>query len=211
LKPNDPKLNSSFVLPYYVYDWTKLQDSETLYSTGANVNFNLTGSSKALFASTDLAKAELQAKWITSIGSNNNYRLILRGEIGAISAREFSKIPVSMRFFTGGDYSVRGFAYKSLGTTEIDLDGNEVVVGSKYKLIGSTEFERRIKEEVAIAAFVDAGNAMDRLNESCAVSTGVGVRLLSKIGAFRIDIAKPLTNTNSTRHLRLHINFGKDL
>ena len=66
------------------------------------------------------------------------WHLLLRGEAGASLVSQFSKLPGSVRFFAGGDRSVRGFAFNELspeepvlkadGTPELDQNGNPVTV-----------------------------------------------------------------------------------
>jgi len=42
-------------------------------------------------------------------------RLLVRGEAGWMATDDFDKVPPSWRFFAGGDRSVRGYDYQSLG------------------------------------------------------------------------------------------------
>jgi translocation and assembly module TamA len=109
-----------------------------------------------------------------------------------------------VRFFTGGDQSVRGFQYRELGDTN-DLGD---VVGGKHLFVGSIEYDYRITGAWSVAAFIDTGNSFrDFGNMALRESAGLGVRWLSPIGPIRFDIAKGLDSDN----VRFHITMGPDL
>jgi len=141
-------------------------------------------------------------KWIRSFG---DLRLILRGE-AAVTAAQLEDLPASIRFFAGGDQSVRGFGYETLGP---ENDQGEVT-GGRHLLVGSAEVDYGITGKWRAAAFIDAGNAFDDLTdrEPLAKSVGVGVRWITPIGPVRIDLAHPIAGGDS---LRLHVTLGPDL
>jgi len=100
---------------------------------------------------------------------------------------DFMDVPIPFRFFTGGDSSVRGYAYQSLGPK--DARGN--VVGGKHLLAGSIELERAIGTDWGIAAFYDAGNAFDDFGSfQLAQGVGLGVRYYTPVGPIRLDLAR---------------------
>ena len=110
-----------------------------------------------------------------------------------------------MRFFTGGDTSVRGYQYGELGATN-DLDE---VVGGKHMLVGSVEYDMRVTGNWYAAVFVDSGNSFgDFTDMKLQQSVGLGVRWLSPIGPIRVDVAKALSENGG---FRLHITMGPDL
>jgi len=112
----------------------------------------------------------------------------VRGQVGATSMNgDFMDVPIPFRFFTGGDSSVRGYAYQSLGPK--DARGN--VVGGKHLLAGSIELERAIGTDWGIAAFYDAGNAFDDFGSfQLAQGVGLGVRYYTPVGPIRLDLAR---------------------
>jgi translocation and assembly module TamA len=94
-------------------------------------------------------------------------------------------IPGAYLFRTGGDNSVRGYAYQSLG---VDQDGS--VVGGRYLLVGSVEYTQWLTDSWGAAVFYDRGNANDDVSEFRTVAGyGVGVRWHSAIGALNLDLA----------------------
>jgi translocation and assembly module TamA len=112
-----------------------------------------------------------------------------------------------VRFFAGGDVSVRGYAYNSLGPT----DPLGAVVGGENLLVGSVEIEQLISDAWALAAFIDSGNAYDDYTDfDPATGVGVGIRWFSPLGPIRFDVAVPLEE-DAPGDYRIHITLGPDL
>lgn len=112
-------------------------------------------------------------------------------------------LPVSVRFFAGGDRSIRGYGYQALGPT--DENGN--VIGGRNLLVGSIEIERYIGKDWGAAVFYDTGNAFNNLGEfSAAQGAGVGVRYYSPIGPIRLDIARQIGVDKPD--IRIHLTIG---
>lgn len=126
-----------------------------------------------------------------------------RFEAGQVVAPGGLDVPDSLRFRAGGDDSVRGYGYRSLGPL---VDGS---VGSgKVLMAGSLELARPVLESMPQlwgAVFVDAGNAADSFRGfQAAIGTGVGVRWRSPVGPLRLDLAYG----QEARKLRLHFSVG---
>ena len=119
--------------------------------------------------------------------------------------QEFLELPTSVRFFTGGSQSVRGYAYHSLGPVDED---NEVI-GGKHLLVGSIEFEHSFSNKWGLALFYDTGNAIDNFADSLEQGAGFGFRWKSPVGPVRIDFANAISTAGKA--WRLHINIGPDL
>jgi translocation and assembly module TamA len=107
-------------------------------------------------------------------------------------AADLGEIPASRRFFTGGDNSIRGWAFNTLGPTD-PLNGE--TVGGRYLGVGSLELERTIRGPWSAAVFTDFGNAFDpSYDNTYEQSVGFGVRWASPIGPVRVDLAFALTH-----------------
>jgi translocation and assembly module TamA len=127
-------------------------------------------------------------------------QLAFRAEAGAVFADSREGIPSILLFRTGGDTTVRGYEYQRLG-----VPVGDAIVGGRYYALASAEVIRWINETLGIAAFVDAGNAVDDLGDfSAAVGYGVGARVRTPIGPFRVDVAYG----QKTEDWRLHFSVG---
>lgn len=126
--------------------------------------------------------------------------LLFKAEAGAVAARSARDVPIALLFRTGGDTTVRGYAFDSLGPRIGDA-----TVGGRYYAIGSAEVVRWVADTWGIAAFADAGNAADRVPDLKPVyGYGIGARLRTPIGPMRLDVAYG----EATRTIRLHLSVG---
>jgi translocation and assembly module TamA len=126
--------------------------------------------------------------------------LMLRGEAGVVVAPTREGIPSIYLFRTGGDQTVRGYAFESLG-----VQRGTAVVGGRYLLIGSAEVTHWMSETWGLAAFVDAGNAWDTAGKyDPALGTGIGARFRTPIGPVRMDVAYG----EEAKAVRLHFSVG---
>ena len=132
-------------------------------------------------------------------------RWYLRGELGATVVDDFDALPVSQRFFAGGDRSVRGFALNQL--SPINAEGD--LIGGRNLLFISAELEWDVLEQWIIDVFADAGNAFDRFGDPLEYSVGIGFRWRSPIGLIGGDIAQPLSVDG--QGLRLHFSVRPEL
>ena len=117
----------------------------------------------------------------------------------------FEDLPPSLRFYAGGDQSVRGYGYRELGPE----DSSGVVVGGQYLLEGSIEIERRLTSIWSVAAFYDVGNAFDDIDADLKHGAGVGIRLILPFGRIRMDVASALSDADHP--FRIHLTVGADL
>ncbi len=170
---------------------------------GLRFDIGVRGASKKVISDTDFVQASGGLKSIVSIGYGN--RIITRGTLGTTWTQEFDQLPTSVRFFTGGSQSVRGYAYNSLGP----VDANGKVVGGKNLLVGSIELEHSLNGKWGVALFYDAGNAIDSFNDKLERGAGFGIRWKSPVGPVRVDLASALSRNGHP--WRLHINIGPDL
>ena len=119
---------------------------------------------------------------------------------------DFSKVPPSMRFFVGGDNSVRGYAYKSRGPEDDSGD----VIGGESLLVGSLELEYALDERWGLALFYDAGSAFDVSDEMDVIQgAGLGVRRYTPIGPIKLDLATRINDDNGG--VRIHFSVGFDI
>ena len=162
--------------------------------------------SESLLSDINIFRIIAASKWVRSV---KQHRFLWRAEIGGIVSNDFEQVPSSLRFFTGGDQSVRGFDYKTLSPFELDSDGERELTGAQYLSVASLEYSYPISENWRAAAFLDAGNATDELFKDPAIGAGFGAIWYSPIGPVRFYLAKGKSDFGSTRYF--HISMGPSL
>jgi len=182
----------------------KQADNFNFVQRGWSLSFTARGTLGDVFSSANFDQLTADAKWIRAFAGNN--RLILRASIGHIWTDDFSALPPQLRFFAGGDNSVRGFSYQSIGPENV----YGRVIGGNNLIVSSSEVEHYFTRQWGMAVFVDAGNAFDGTDFHPRVGTGLGVRWRSPVGLVRVDVGTPVND--SQRHgLELHLVIGPDL
>ena len=170
------------------------------------------------YLGSDIRLARLQAKfkWIDTFFEN--HRLVARIDLGAnlVDENELAYVPPSLRYFTGGDQTIRGYGYQELGPylDYVDADGNinREVIGGRYLMVGSLEYQYYVTPTWRVATFVDAGNAFDNDQFEPVVSVGGGIHWISPIGPIKLDLGVGLKETDTIdRSWRIHLTMGTEL
>ncbi|MGF6709966.1 translocation and assembly module TamA [Luteibacter sp. W1I16] len=182
----------------------KKGDNPTFVRNGWSLTLTARSTAGPLLSDASFSQVIGDVKWIRSFWGRN--RLILRGSAGKLWTSDFSALPPQLRFFAGGDRSVRGYDYQSIGPR----NAYDRVIGGEGLLVGSTEVEHYFTRNWGMAAFVDAGNAFTGTDYSPRVGAGLGVRWLSPVGMIRADIAVPIGDKNE-HGIHLHVVIGPDL
>ncbi|MET0226969.1 MAG: autotransporter assembly complex family protein [Dokdonella sp.] len=179
----------------------------------------------SLLSDTTFAQLTADAKWIRGIG--DNARFIARGSLGATKVDDFDKLPPELRFFAGGDRSIRGYSFQSIGpplaedliplararcAANPNMDCKDFIVGGKNLIVASAEYEYYFKPNWGIATFVDTGDAFSSFG-SYEQKTGVGfgVRWRSPVGMVRADLGFPINRSETDSVVELHVVIGPDL
>jgi translocation and assembly module TamA len=184
--------------------WSRTWADNTIYTKhGARLSLTLSGASESFLSDITFGQIVVRGKLIQAFGENS--RFITRGSIGATEVSDFERLPSSLRFFTGGDNSIRGFDYQSLGPENSEGD----VVGGRYLAVGSVELEHMFLKDWGAAVFSDFGNAFNSFSDPIEYSVGVGIRWRSPVGLIRVDLAKGLSEKDEP--IALHIVIGPDL
>ncbi|MFK7915795.1 MAG: autotransporter assembly complex family protein [Pseudomonadales bacterium] len=170
---------------------------------GVSVTLDVHGAVDSLASETTFIQSTLGARAVWPLGQRS--RLLLRGEAGVTEADEFLLLPPAERFFTGGDRSVRGYAFQSLSPENAVGDN----IGGSYLSVVSVEVDRLLRGNIGLAAFYDYGGAGDRFGDRLRGGFGVGLRYRSPVGMIRIDLAHPLDDDGT--NFRLHLSLGPDL
>jgi translocation and assembly module TamA len=181
------------------YTWTRRSVDNALYPTsGLMFTAQLGGAARALFSTTDFVRSYAKLVYFYPLTKTGN--LILRGEAGAVTAQSRDGVPSDFMFRTGGDQSVRGYAYQSLG-----VDVADAVLGGRYLGVVSAEYVQWISPLWGAAVFYDTGDAADDPQTFKPVhGYGAGMRWKSPVGPLNLDLAYG----REVKKMRLHFSVG---
>jgi len=153
----------------------------------------------------DFLILQAQNVWIRTLGEKN--RFIARGTVGWIETNDFDKVPPDLRFFAGGDRSIRGYKYKNVSPR--DSDGK--LTGASKMATGSLEYQYNVSGKWWGAVFVDAGEAVNDISQSdIKTGAGIGVRWASPVGPIKFDIARPIGDREE-HGLQFYVGLGPEL
>jgi len=186
--------------------WSRVRGDDPVYPTqGSRAQFQLRGASEALLSDVSFLQASVRMRIIRS----RPYwgRFIGRVNLGATAVPDFPKLPLSFRFFAGGDQSIRGFPLHSVGPRGEDGSPS----GGRHFLTATLEWEHRLMGPVGVAFFADAGNVFPGFSSDWSLEQGIGFggRWLSPFGPLRMDLAWAVTRPGNP--FRLHFAFGGEL
>jgi translocation and assembly module TamA len=184
----------------------KKADNLTFVRRGWSLALAARSTAGPLLSDASFSQLTADAKWIRAFGARKRNRLILRGSAGVTWTNDFSALPPQLRFFAGGDRSVRGYGYQSIGPR----NSYGRVIGGQNLLVASTEVEHYFTRNWGVAAFVDAGNAFNGTDYRPKIGAGLGVRWLSPVGMIRVDLGTPIHNSQN-HGIELHVVIGPDL
>ncbi len=185
--------------------FSKLQsDSPIDPSRGYRLQIDVSGAQREFLSTVDILHVTGLAKGLITVA--DNHRFLSRFEVGGLATNRFSDVPPSLRFFAGGDQSVRGYGYETLSPT----DDTGAEIGGRYEIVGSLEYQYQFARNWRVAAFVDEGNAVRDLSDPLATGVGLGIRWISPVGPIRFDVARGL-DEEFGGGWRLHFSMGPEL
>lgn len=194
--------HSRLILPGVTYSRT-LIDQTASPRRGSSISVTLQGTDEVIGSDMHFLQTRIDGKIIRPIASPG--RILLRGNLGWTLVSDFEDLPASLRFFAGGDRSIRGYAYNSLGPEKA---GD--IIGGRYLAVGSIEYDYRFAKQWSIALFYDVGNAFNHVEDlNPQRGVGIGGRWYSPVGPVRLDLAYALDRPGLA--FRVHINMGPDL
>ncbi|BHH82580.1 autotransporter assembly complex protein TamA [Desulforhopalus sp. 52FAK] len=170
---------------------------------GLSTSMNLLGAYKGALSDASFLQATVNGKAIYT--PFKQWKLIGRASVGATLVDSIDSLPPSLRYYAGGDASIRGYAYKSLGTE----DSSGTVIGGRYLIVESIELEHIINQYWSLAAFWDGGTATDDLSLDFYQGVGAGIRFRLPFGQIRFDVASAITEDGNP--FRVHLTVGGDL
>ncbi|OAU95003.1 autotransporter assembly complex protein TamA [Moraxella catarrhalis] len=136
-------------------------------------------------------------------GSNRAHQLIGGLQAGYIWSDNFNHVPYRLRFFAGGDQSIRGYAHDSLSP----VSDKGYLTGGQVLAVGTAEYNYEFMKDLRLAVFSDIGNAYDKgFNNDTKIGAGVGVRWASPVGQVRVDVATGVKEEGNP--IKLHFFIG---
>lgn len=166
---------------------------------GYRWSIDLEGASAAILSDASFLKVRFNGRAITT--PITKWRLIGAASFGAILVDSIGDLPPSLRYYAGGEKSVRGYKYRTLGPE--DNTGN--IIGGKYLLAGSVTVEREVLENFRVSAFYDAGNAMNEWSLDLAHGIGVGAGVVLPFGQVKLELAYPLTEDGTAQYVFIRV------
>ncbi|CAK9886143.1 MAG: Translocation and assembly module subunit TamA [Candidatus Erwinia impunctatus] len=172
---------------------------------GDSQRYSLDVSDQTWGSDVDFAVVQAQNVWIRTLGEKN--RFVVRGNLGWIETNNFDRVPPDLRFFAGGDRSIRGYKYKNISPR--DDDGK--LTGASKLATGSLEYQYNVSGKWWGAVFVDSGEAVNDIRKSdFKTGAGFGVRWQSPVGPIKLDLARPVGDSES-RGIQFYIGLGPEL
>jgi translocation and assembly module TamA len=196
--------SARLVLPGLRYSGN-FYDNPARPARGFRYAFDLRGTHQLLGSDTGLLQLISEGSYLLPLP----WRLSLhtRAKTGiTLLSDPLRDLPPSLRFFAGGDQSVRGYAYQSLGP----IDATGQVVGGKHLFVGSVELERALFEDWGVSTFYDAGNAFDSFTRvRLSQGAGVGVHYYTPVGSLNLSLARQVGVDDP--NFRIHFTVGFEL
>ncbi len=206
---NRPSLDyqyASFYFPSLRAEYIDV-DNRLTPRRGAGGTLTLRGGKGGTDGDAAFAQLHASAQWFHGFDADS--RLIVRGEAGHTFTDELLALPPSLRYYAGGDRSVRGYGWREIGPRIRNSVGDTYALGAQNVVTASIEYERYFKGPWGAAVFVDSGSAFDGKSPDMHTGVGIGLRWRSPVGPVRIDIARGLKSPDSP--FTLHLNIGADL
>jgi translocation and assembly module TamA len=205
--------DGNYIIPGFT--WSDIERDGPLLdpSKGFRHFYNIEGSYEGLSSETSFLRFNARWKYISLLAPK--HRIVSRLELGYIIVSNDSEeeLSPSLRFYAGGDQSIRGFDYQSIGpnvflSEDINQE-DEIVIGGTNLIVASLEYQYYFSNKWRGALFVDAGsiNNTDKLDP--VYSVGPGIHYLSPIGPIRFALGYSLSEEHPS--WRIHFSIGAEL
>lgn len=208
-----------YTIPGVTWSRTIREGSALDPSAGFRQTYNIEGAH--LNAGSDNSFFRVNGRWNYITTLKANHRLVTRAEYGAIYIDRDAQLAPSLRFYAGGDQSIRGFAYQSIGFTipsSSDPDtAVPIVVGGTRLLVASIEYQYYLNKKWRLALFSDGGSVANKGEFDPVYSFGSGIHYISPVGAVKLDIAygidrrdNGIDDNDDDKNWRLHFSLGAE-
>lgn len=193
---------STLLIPSLGFQRT-ISDNTTDPSRGYSLLMDLQGAKAGVLSDIDFVRLNVGARGLYTLF--DKHRFLARVQAGGIASDGFASVPASLRFFAGGDQSVRGYDYRTLSPT--DETGDRI--GGRFLMASSVEYQYEFRHKWRAATFIDHGNAVDSWKDPMKTSAGIGIRWVSPVGPIRLDLAQSISDPDEG--FRIHFSMGAEL
>jgi len=145
----------------------------------------------------------------------NNKTLKFSSRLNYGSGYGDKDLPFFKRYYEGGNSSVRGFDFNSLGAKYASTDkpkGGELSLVSSLGIASGLQFLGLANENMRISAFMDAGTISEKSSDfslnSIRVSSGVEFSWLTPIGPLGLNYAVPLVKESTDKTSSFNFVLG---
>ena len=188
-----PKRLNRYLLPSVT--WQIRKTNHPLFTTqGYMLSMTNRVAWKTVVSDSNFFQTEVHGKLIQALSDKN--QVVLSGQLGYTISNNIHELPLSLRFFTGGSRSVRGFSYQSIGP-------------GRYLFVASAEFQQRIIDKWYVSTFYDIGDAFDNFSPRSHRATGFGIIWASPVGPIEITLARAISEPGHPK--RLQFTMGTNL
>lgn len=202
-----------YFIPGLSWSDTKRKGNLLDPSKGFREYYSIEGGHEALGSEASFIRLNARWKYISLLAPN--HRIVARAELGYIHADKDvgAELSPSLRFYAGGDQSIRGFAYQSVGPTvtytEKGKTSEEFVTGGTNMVVASIEYQYYFSKEWRGALFFDSGSVNNTNKLDLVYSVGPGIHYMSAIGPIRFALGYPISEKDKS--WRVHFSLGADL
>lgn len=216
---NEDEVTTTYVIPSVQMSRRFFNGDAADPNLGYRYWLHLGTSNDALGSDTNFQRINTGLNTVVTFWERHSF--LTRLEYGLITTNDFAAVPLSQRFFAGGDQSVRGYDFESIAPRDSDGD----LTGGQTLNVLSLEYRYRFLPDWKAALFVDTGRAYleDPSNfsedtgdpvldsgEDFNTGAGIGVRWKSPVGFIAFDIATPINNEFESG-VRFHLYLGSPL
>lgn len=205
--------NVEYILPGVTWSQSKRRGPPLDPSSGYNQYYNIEATHIVLGAKTNFIR--FNGRWKYIITPLPKHRLVAKAEVGItqISQSHYADLAPSLRFFSGGDQSIRGYAYQSVGPVTTFMQGEKIgenrEVGGTHLLTASLEYQYYFREQWRGALFIDGGSVTNHAQLDPTYGIGTGIHYISPVGAIRLDFGYSVSEESPS--WRIHFTLGAEL
>lgn len=180
---------------------------------GMLASLDLSGSGPWLGSDYRYARAYGQLNLFLPVGEPGGVPLAWASSVRAGGARAFGgqELLTDVRFKAGGEYSVRGYPFESLGP-RFEVGDELLTTGGAAVLVVNQELRATLPWfDLMGLVFFDLGQVWAEradFGRDLAKSVGLGLRATTPVGVVRLDLARPLDRRPGDPSFKAYVGLG---